>query len=141
MLEKEFVDGKAIIKARNEIGWDYYFLDKKGRFSPLYSSAKHLGDSLYLGVIGYYMSEIRILDSNYFVAGQFQSKPLQVGEFGDGLLPYCNKDRLWGYMDSNCRIMIKPQYNMAFKFNRGYAYVVKDGKQGVIDTKGKEFFQ
>ncbi len=141
MLEKEFTDGKALIKAKNQIGWDYHFIDKKGRFSPLYSSAKHLGDSLFLGIIGYYMSEFRILDSNYYVAGQFQQKPLQIGEFGDGLLPFANKEGMWGYVNSNCRVIIKPQYNAAFRFKNGYAYVVKNGLQGVIDTKGREYFR
>jgi hypothetical protein len=87
------------------------------------------------------MSEVRILDSNYYVAGQFQHKPLQVGEFGDGLLPFCDKDRLWGYMNSNCRVIIKPKYNAAFRFTNGYAYVIMNGLQGVIDTKGNEYFQ
>jgi hypothetical protein len=141
MLEKDFTDGKALVKAKNQIGWDYYFLDRKGRFSPLYSSAKHLGDSLFLGVIGYYMSEVRILDSNYYVAGQFQSKPLQVGVFGDGLLPFCNKEGKWGYMDSNCKIMIKPKYEAAYAFKNGFAYIVLDRLQGIIDTKGYEYFR
>jgi hypothetical protein len=141
MLEKDFIDGKALVKAKNEIGWDYHFLDKKGRFSPLYSSAKHLGDSLFLGVIGYYMSEVRILDSNYYVSGQFQSKPLQVGVFGDGLVSFCNKEGKWGYMDSNCKIIIKPKYSGALTFKNGYAFVVMDGMQGVIDTRGYEYFR
>jgi hypothetical protein len=141
-LEKEFRDGMAIIKTRNDIGWDYYYIDKKGRFSPLYASAKHLGDSMFLGVIGYYMSEVRILDKYFFVAGQFQSKPAQVGEFGDGLLPYCTKESKWGYMNSNCKVIIKPKYKYALKFTKGYAYVVlDDGQQGVIDTEGDEYFR
>jgi len=139
--EREFRDGKALVKARNQIGWDYYYMDKNARFSPLYSTAKHLGDSFFLGVIGYYMSEVRILDSNYYVSGQFQTKPLQLGEFGDGLLPFCDKEGKWGYMNSNCKIIIEPVYNAAFTFKNGYAFVAKNGLQGVIDTKGKEYFQ
>ncbi len=139
-LEKEFRDGKCIVKARNELGWDYYFLDKKGRFSPLYASARHLGDSLFIGAIGYYMSDIRIIDSNYYVAGQFQSKPTQVGEFGDGLLPFRDKEGNWGYVDSNCKLIIQAKYTAAFPFKNGYAFVIKNGHQGVINTKGIEFF-
>lgn len=140
MIEKEFKDGKAIIKTRNDLGWDYYFLDKKGRFSPLYAYAKHLGDSLFLGAIGYYMSDIRIVDSNYYVSGQFQQKPTQVGEFGNGLVPYRNKDGNWGYVDSNCKQVIKEKYSAAFPFKDGYAIVILNGRQGVIDTSGKEYF-
>lgn len=139
-IEKEFRDGKAIIKSRNEIGWDYFFLDRKKRFSPLYSAARQLGDSLFLGAIGYYMSDVRILDSNYYVAGQFQTKPTQIGEFGNGLIPYRNKDGFWGYVNSNCRAVIPEKYSLAYNFRDGYAIVVVNGKPGYINTRGKEFF-
>ncbi|MFM6984804.1 MAG: WG repeat-containing protein [Chitinophagaceae bacterium] len=139
-LEKEFRDGKAIIKTRNELGWDYFFLDKKGRFSPLYSTTRHLGDSLFLGAIGYYMSDIRIVDSNYYVAGQFQQKPTQVGEFGNGLLPFRDKEGNWGYVNSNCQLKIPAKYSAAFPFKNGFAFVILMGRQGVIDTTGREYF-
>lgn len=139
-LEKGFRDGKAIIKTRNDIGWDYYFIDKRKRFSPLYSSARQLGDSLFMGAIGYYMSDIRILDSNFYVAGQFQQKPTQIGEFGNGLLPFRDKDGNWGYIDANCTPVIKNKYSMAYNFNNGYAFVVLNGRYGVIDIRGREFF-
>jgi len=139
-LEKEFRDGKAIIKTRNELGWDYFFLDKKGRFSPLYSTTRHLGDSLFLGAIGYYMSDIRIVDSNYYVAGQFQQKPTQVGEFGNGLLPFRDKEGNWGYVNSNCQLKIPAKYSAAFPFKNGFAFVIFNGHQGVIDTTGREYF-
>jgi hypothetical protein len=139
-LEKEFIDGKAIIKTKNEIGWDYYFMDKRKRTSPLYASARHLKDSLFIGAIGYYMSDIRIVDSNYYVQGQFQQKPTQVGEFGNGLLPFRDKEGNWGYVNKNCQTIIKPKYSMAYRFNNGFAYIVYNGNVGVIDTKGIEYF-
>lgn len=139
-LEKEFRDGKAIIKTRNELGWDFFFLDKKGRFSPLYATTRHLGDSLFLGAIGYYMSDIRIVDSNYYVAGQFQQKPTQVGEFGNGLLAFRDKEGNWGYVNSNCQLKIPAKYSAAFPFKNGYAFVIFNGRQGVIDTTGREYF-
>jgi hypothetical protein len=139
-LEKEFRDGKAVIKSRNDIGWDYFLIDKKKQFSPLYSSVRQLGDSLYLGAIGYYMSEVRILDKDHYVAGQFQSKPTQVGEFGDGLLAFRDNDGYWGYINSNCRTIIENKYTAAFTFENGFAFIVLNGKYGVINTKGVEFF-
>lgn len=138
--DKEFRDGKAIIKARNEMGWDYYFIDRRKKFSPLYSAARHLGDSLFLGAIGYYMSDVRIVDSNYFVTGQFQQKPTQIGEFGNGLIPFRNKEGNWGYVNSNCRLVIKEKYSAAFNFRNGYAIVVVNGRPGYINTYGKAFF-
>lgn len=140
-IEKEFRDGKAIIKTRNEVGWDYYFINKNKKFSNLYSSARHLGDSLFLGVIGYYMSDVRILDSLLYVSGQFQAKPTQIGEFGNGLLPFRNKDGYWGYYDANCKLIIPNKYSSAFTFSNGYAFVIYNGRQGVIDTTGKEYFK
>lgn len=139
-IEKGFRDGKAVIKTRNDIGWDYYYIDKKKRFSPLYSSVRHLGNSLFLGAIGYYMSDIRILDSNFYVTGQFQQKPTQIGEFADGLLPFRDKDGNWGYVNDNCREIIPNKYTMAYNFNDGYAFIVLNGNFGVIDTRGREYF-
>jgi hypothetical protein len=139
-FEKEFMDGKAIIKTKNDLGWDYYFLDKKGRFSPLYSFTKHLGDSLFLCAIGYYMADIRIVDSNYFVMGQFQQKPTLVGEMGNGLLAFRNKEGNWGYVNNNCQEIIKCKYTAAFPFKNGYAIVIYNGYQGVIDINGKEYW-
>lgn len=139
-IEKEFRDGKAILKTRNALGWDYYFMDKNKRFSPLYASARHLGDSLYLGAIGYYMSDIRIIDKDYFVSGQFQHKPTQVGEFGNKLLPFRDNEGNWGYVDANCNLIIKNKYSMAFNFKNGYAFVILNGKLGVINSRGREYF-
>lgn len=139
-LEKEFIDGKCIVKSKNEIAWDYYFMDKNKRFSPLYASARHLGDSLFLGAIGYYMSDIRIINKDFFVEGQFQQKPTQVGEFGNGLLPFRDKEGNWGYVNKNCQTIIKPKYSIAYRFNNGYAFVVLNGNIGVINTSGTEFF-
>lgn len=140
-LEKEFRDGKAIVKTRNELSWDYYFLDKKKRFSPSYSAARQLGDSLFLGAIGFYMAEIQLLDTSLYVAGQFQSKPTQVGEYSCGLLPFRNNDGYWGYCNSNCYTVVENKYSVASNFYRGFAAVVLNGRQGYINTRGVEFFR
>ncbi len=139
--EKEFIDGKCILKVRNEIGWDYYFMDAFGNFSPLYSYCQHLGDSLFLGMIGIYLPDIRILNSKLYVNGQFQNKPLQIGMIGDGLIPVKNKDKKWGYFDDNCQTKLLFVYDAASQFKNGYAFVIKDGIKMVINKKGFEYYK
>jgi hypothetical protein len=139
-IEAGFKDGKAIVKSRNELGWDYYFIDRKKRFSPLYSAAKHLGDSLFLGALGVYMSDIRIVDKDYWVMSQFQQKPLQVGQFNNGLLAFKNKDGYWGFINRAGKTVIAPKYTSINPFKNNIALVVYNGRFGFIDTKGKEYF-
>ena len=139
-IEAGFKDGKAIVKSRNELGWDYYFIDRKKRFSPLYSAAKHLGDSLFLGALGVYMSDIRIVDKDYWVMSQFQQKPLQVGQFNNGLLAFKNKEGYWGFINQSGKTVIAPKYTAINPFKNNVALVVFNGRFGFIDTKGKEYF-
>jgi len=138
--EADFRDGKAIVKTRNDMGWDYYFIDKKGAFSPLYSFAKHLGDSLFLGMLGVYMPDVRILDKHLWVSGQFQKNPVYVGIFNSKLLPVQNKEKKWGYMDNNCKLIIDFLYEGASDFDDGYAFVFKNGVSICINKEGKEYY-
>lgn len=43
----------------------------------------------------------------------------------------------WGYYNRKNEWVIKPQYDNAWDFKYGFAFVVKRGKVGVIDTTGK----
>ena len=139
-IEAGFKDGKAIVKTRNELGWDYYFIDKRKRFSPLYSAAKQLGDSLFLGAIGMYMSDVRMLDKDFWVVSQFQQKPLQVGQFNQGLLAFKNKDGYWGFIDKNGKTVVQAKYTSVNAFNQNIALVIYNGRFGFINTKGQEYF-
>lgn len=139
-IEAGFKDGKAIVKTRNELGWDYYFIDKRKRFSPLYSAAKQLGDSLFLGAIGMYMSDVRMLDKDFWVVSQFQQKPLQVGRFNQGLLAFKNKDGYWGFIDKNGKTVVQAKYTSVNAFNQNIALVIYNGRFGFINTKGQEYF-
>src|SRR5574339_1027271 len=46
-------------------------------------------------------------------------------------------DNLWGYMDANGKIVIEPQFNMAFEFAEGVAQVMVKDRWGYIDPSGK----
>jgi hypothetical protein len=141
MLVQGFRDGKAIVSTQNEIGLDYYFIDLNGNFSPLYGFAKHLGDSLFLGMIGLYMPDIRIMDKNLYVMGQFQNKPTYIGDFSEGLINVRNPDGKWGYINSNCKTIIPFEFEEAYPFKNGYALVYKkEGGLFYINKKGKAFY-
>jgi hypothetical protein len=141
MLVQGFRDGKAVVSTQNEIGLDYYFIDKKGNFSPLYGFAKHLGDSLFLGMIGLYMPDVRIMDKDLYVMGQFQNKPSFVGEISEGLINVRNSEGKWGYINDNCKTIIPFDYDEAYSFKNGYALVYKkDNGLYYINKLGKAFF-
>ncbi len=139
--EKEFIDGKAIVNAANDLAFDRYFIDKKGQFSPLFSYAQHMGDSLFLGVVGYMLPTIRLYNSTFDVMGDYSMQLSSVGKIGNGLIPIQNLAGYWGYSDDNSRLVIPFIYTSADAFKNGYAIIKSGGRLGVINTKGKEFFK
>lgn len=61
-----------------------------------------------------------------------------VGFFNEGLCPYKDsKTGLWGYMDTNFKVAIKPQFFDAKCFSEGMAAVFDGEKWGFINKKGK----
>ncbi len=46
-------------------------------------------------------------------------------------------ENLWGYMDAAGKIVIEPQFNMAFEFAEGVAQVMVKDRWGYIDPSGK----
>lgn len=61
-----------------------------------------------------------------------------VGFFNEGLCPYKDsKTGLWGYMDTNFKVAIKPQFFNAKCFSEGMAAVFDGEKWGFINKKGK----
>lgn len=57
--------------------------------------------------------------------------------------PYCRmimvrEGALYGFINSDNEYIIKAQYEEAEEFKNGYARVKKNGKWGVVNTKGKE---
>ena len=54
--------------------------------------------------------------------------------FPEGLYPV--KYTKWGYLDKSGKIVIDPNFDMAFRFSKGIAVVVVDGKWGFINPSG-----
>ena len=61
-----------------------------------------------------------------------------VGFFNEGLCPYKDsRTGLWGYMDQNFNVAIKPQFFEAYCFSEGLAAVFDGKKWGFINSKGQ----
>ncbi|MES2616253.1 MAG: WG repeat-containing protein [Bacteroidota bacterium] len=139
--EKEFKDGKAIINVPSDMAYKRFFINKKGEFSEEFSYAQHLSDSMYLGVIGFMLPSIRFYDSMFFTKGEFDMPITSVGIFGNKLVPVQNKAGYWGYCNKYADVIIPFIYESAEQFVNGFAIVKKNGRMGVINTYGKEFFR
>lgn len=97
----------------------------------------------------------------FTLAGDFQSGVALVTEKGkmyfideegnkieklssyESILPYqkeglagAKKDGLWGFIDLNGNMTIKPEYDGVSSFSNGYAVVAKNNNVGLIDTTG-----
>ena len=61
-----------------------------------------------------------------------------ISGFHDGYSAfYVPKTYMWGYMDSNCTVCVKPQFDKADDVTDGMAPVCSKGKWGLIDMRGK----
>src|SRR5919206_2169414 len=56
------------------------------------------------------------------------------------LFPVRQND-LWGYIDRTGKLIIKPQFDVAWDFTEGLAYVKAGARRGIIDHKGKWVFE
>ncbi len=137
----DFKDGKAIVKVSNKMGFDYYFIDKRKRFSPQLSAALSVGDSLFVGAFGYYLPKIKTMNSYFLPLGVFKENPLEMGQYANGLISIKNTSGAWGFVNKKCEIVIPCQFKKAGNFYNGYAYVQTNIGEGFINTYGKSFFR
>ena len=54
---------------------------------------------------------------------QLPNSVTQVGNFCEGLAPFCQGDSLWGYIDTKGKVVINPKYDAAEFFTDGLAAV------------------
>lgn len=76
--------------------------------------------------------------------GEFVVPPLYSSIFyaGENILLIMNEKKQWGYIDYKGKILVEPKYSVAHGFNdNGYAMVEMDGKQIIINRKGKEILK
>ncbi len=62
---------------------------------------------------------------------------MQIGINAQELIPY-RKGNLWGYANKSGIVKIKCTYNKVSTFKGEFAYVFKEGKRGIINSRGKE---
>lgn len=51
-----------------------------------------------------------------------------------------NKEKLYGFIDKECNLVIPCEFSYAESFDGKYAIVEKDGKDAVIDKKGRVYY-
>lgn len=76
--------------------------------------------------------------------GEFVVSPIYSSIFyaGENILLIMNEKKQWGYIDYKGKILVEPKYSVAHGFNdNGYAMVEMDGKQIIINRKGKEILK
>lgn len=71
-----------------------------------------------------------------------------VGEYSEGLIPVAINEKEWGYIDTTGKMIIKPKYDLAYRFSNGlakvcldvgkqnYAFINKSGKTVISDLPG-----
>ena len=75
--------------------------------------------------------------------GEFVSDDLPLflaNAFADGLSRVKTNDAGYGYININGEMVIEPIFEKAYSFNNGYARIIYNGRDGIIDTKGEVFW-
>ncbi|MCA9802168.1 MAG: WG repeat-containing protein [Cyanobacteria bacterium HKST-UBA02] len=141
----------AVLAASNKSG----AINKSGDFVFEANDIRRAGDSLFAGHLPAdgKAAPMRLLDASGKVLASFPPDTNDVGEEGEGLIPFCQGGEYypkyqfcqggrWGYMDLNGKIVIPPRYEKAGRFINGYAVVTASHKRerpavGLIDRSGK----
>jgi len=117
-----FDDGYAIVEKDNVI----FLIDTTGEI--MHSTIEKPEDFLTDEENSYFEEKWGFLEN---------SEIHDIGTFNDGLAPYQDEDRKYGYIKKNGEIIVDPIYDKAASFSEGLAVVTKDDKAGFIDTTGK----
>ena len=75
--------------------------------------------------------------------GEYVSEELTIFHayaFADGLSSVITADRKYGYINTKGEMVIAPVFDSAESFVRGYARIIFQGRDGLINTEGKVFW-
>lgn len=61
----------------------------------------------------------------------------EIGGFNGGELAPFKQNGMWGYLNRNGKVVVKPKFENAYGFNFGFAAVKVNGKWGFINPDGK----
>lgn len=106
---------------------------------PLYMQMEDVGQGVFIGIEGNFYDGKPANVYRVDMSGKRKllvEKAREVGYTGNGLLAVKNAKGLYGYYDLAGKAVIKPQFDYAETFCRGFAVVGKDGLRGLIDVQG-----
>ncbi len=126
------------VKEFNEEGWRYVTVDDK-----------RIGDKVYKKCYPFSKDGLAIIINNERISfintkgdeilPEIQNFTMYKPDamFSDGMLAV-QKDKKWGYLDLNGKLVIPLKYDKATPFNNGYAMVMKNKGFFIINKKGEE---
>jgi len=125
-----------------ECDFDFNYTDR--------STIKHLQIPLVIGSFVENVAVVKAKTNQWFILDRdFNKHYLPEGyevesySYSNGLLLVSkleNKQRLYGFVDKECNLVIPCEFSHAEAFDGKYAIVVKDGKDAVIDKEGKVYY-
>lgn len=125
-----------------ECDFDFNYTDR--------STIKHLQIPLVIGSFVENVAVVKAKTNQWFILDRdFNKHYLPEGyevesySYSNGLLLVSkleNKQRLYGFVDKECNLVIPCEFSYAEAFDGKYAIAVKDGKDAVIDKKGKVYY-
>lgn len=144
---RPFCQGLAAVK----IGEQFGYIDKTGKIiiNPQFNAALPFSDE---GIALVFLKDkVGFIDKEgkYLVSPQFlgqdwtwqfyfwMTSNIEKVSFSEGLAPVQVSEKKAGYIDKTGKIVINPQFNVAFPFYGGLAQVYTDSGMGYIDKEGK----
>lgn len=136
-VARPFVDGYAVVGLNNKQG----YINLKGDFiiEPQFYRANYFQSGLARVILK--DAETKKKTEGYINKdGKFVVEPtIKMGnarDFSEGLAAVSMDGQKWGFIDTNGKIAINPEFEKASPFSEGYAKVRIDGKYGFIDKNG-----
>lgn len=114
------------------------------------STIKHLQIPLVIGSFVENVAVVKAKENQWFILDRdFNKHYLPKGyevesySYSNGLLLVSkteNKEKKYGFVDKNCNVVIPCEFSYAESFDGKYAIVEKEGKDAVINQKGKVYY-
>lgn len=117
--------------------WGFINASGKIAIDPQFDGVNEFSEGLSLVFYGTVQKRAYI-DITGRIIIELQS-PMNSGEdFSEGLAVVSNQSGKYGYIDKAGKLIIKLEYDKAYKFTEGFARVQADGRYGFIDRQGNQ---
>ena len=135
-IASNYHDGRAIAQKQDD---EWVVVDKKGKetkteFKDVLfdKNGNYVFNNLIFAKVD---KKYSLFNKNFKKIGSFSCDSIDPYDY-DGLIAF-EENKMWGFVNSKGKIIIKPQYEVAKNFSNGLAAVCKDGKWGFIDKNQK----